>query len=62
MIDDCVHFLDTFRARYSSELPAFLYSESLGRAITVWDGLILNGATVYASGVEGGTYLASREL
>ncbi|OMO81323.1 Alpha/beta hydrolase-1 [Corchorus olitorius] len=53
VIDDCVHFFDAFRARYPTELPAFLYSESLGGAIALyislrqkgaWDGLILNGA------------------
>ncbi|OMO87051.1 mtn21-like protein [Corchorus capsularis] len=53
VIDDCVHFFDAFRARYPPELPAFLYSESLGGAIALyisfrqkgaWDGLILNGA------------------
>ncbi|XVF23636.1 hypothetical protein REPUB_Repub13aG0056500 [Reevesia pubescens] len=53
IVDDCIQFFDSFRARQSPDLPAFLYSESLGGAIALyislrqkgsWDGLILNGA------------------
>lgn len=60
VVDDCVSFFDSFRSRYESSLPSFLYSESLGGAIALlitlrsrdalagasrpWDGLILNGA------------------
>lgn len=54
VVDDCIAFFNSFRARHSSPpLPAFLYSESLGGAISLyitlkqkgaWDGLILNGA------------------
>lgn len=53
VIDDCVQFFDSFRARYSADLPAFLYAESLGGAIALyitlrqksaWNGLVLNGA------------------
>ncbi|MBA0814018.1 hypothetical protein Gohar_019868 [Gossypium harknessii] len=53
VVDDCIQCFDSFRARHAPDLPAFLYSESLGGAIAlyislrqkgVWDGLILNGA------------------
>ncbi|XVE99318.1 hypothetical protein REPUB_Repub03eG0188000 [Reevesia pubescens] len=53
VVDDCIQFFDSFRARQAPNLPAFLYSESLGGAIALyislrqkgsWDGLILNGA------------------
>lgn len=56
VVDDCISFFNSFRARYSPSLPSFLYSESLGGAIALlitlrqepsgrtWDGVILNGA------------------
>ncbi|KAK4772550.1 hypothetical protein SAY86_014325 [Trapa natans] len=53
VVDDCISFFDSFRGRYRRDLPAFLYSESLGGAIALyitfrqkglWDGLVLNGA------------------
>lgn len=55
VVDDCISFFDSFRARYPSSLPCFMYSESLGGAIALlihlrggasrgWDGLVLNGA------------------
>ncbi|GAV69972.1 Abhydrolase_6 domain-containing protein [Cephalotus follicularis] len=53
VVDDCISFFDTFRATHAPDLPAFLYSESLGGAIALyitlrqkgaWDGLVLNGA------------------
>lgn len=54
VVEDCIVFFDSFRNRHSSPpLPAFLYSESLGGAISLyitlrqkglWSGLILNGA------------------
>ncbi|XVF83224.1 hypothetical protein PTKIN_Ptkin16aG0117000 [Pterospermum kingtungense] len=53
VVDDCIQFFNSYRARYSPDLPAFLYSESLGGAIALyisirqkgaWDGLILQGA------------------
>ncbi|KAL5998371.1 hypothetical protein ACLOJK_009311 [Asimina triloba] len=55
VVDDCVTFFDSFRARYPPSLPSFLYSESLGGAIALlihlggrssrpWDGIVLNGA------------------
>lgn len=53
VIDDCIQFFDSFRARYASDLPAFLYAESLGGAIALyitlrqkgaWNGSVLNGA------------------
>ncbi|KAI9124401.1 hypothetical protein K1719_004323 [Acacia pycnantha] len=60
VVDDCISFFDSFRSRYDSSLPSFLYSESLGGAIALlitlrrpdspagasrpWDGVILNGA------------------
>lgn len=55
VVDDCISFFDSFRARYPLSLPCFMYSESLGGAIALlihlrggpsrgWDGLVLNGA------------------
>ncbi|CAM8886947.1 hypothetical protein QQ045_028157 [Rhodiola kirilowii] len=55
VVDDCISFFDSFRARHAQNLPAFLYAESLGGAISLlitlrkergmpWDGLVLNGA------------------
>ncbi|CAL9189646.1 unnamed protein product [Musa hybrid cultivar] len=58
IVDDCVTFFDSFRARYPPSLPCFLYAESLGGAIALmihlrekdgratrgWDGVVLNGA------------------
>ncbi|KAK4835370.1 hypothetical protein QYF36_008931 [Acer negundo] len=54
VVDDAISFFDSFRARHAPDLPAFLYSESLGGAIALyitlrqkggaWRGLILNGA------------------
>lgn len=53
VVDDCVSFFDSFRARHGPSLPAFLYAESLGGAIALyialrqpraWAGLVLNGA------------------
>lgn len=53
VVEDCIQFFDTFRKAHAPNLPAFLYSESLGGAIALyitlrqkgmWDGLILNGA------------------
>ncbi|GAU15877.1 hypothetical protein TSUD_40980 [Trifolium subterraneum] len=54
VVDDCITFFESFRSRFDSSLPAFLYSESLGGAIALlitlrrsgspWNGLILNGA------------------
>lgn len=56
VVDDCISFFDTFRAKYDPSLPSFLYAESLGGAIALlitlrrsassrkWDGLVLNGA------------------
>ncbi|OWM70187.1 caffeoylshikimate esterase-like [Punica granatum] len=53
VVDDCISFFDSFRARHRPGLPAFLYAESLGGAISLyitlrqkgkWDGLVLNGA------------------
>ncbi|GAB2303013.1 hypothetical protein Dimus_037004 [Dionaea muscipula] len=55
VVDDCVSFFESFRARYPPSLPSFLYSESLGGAIALlitlrpdlsrpFDGLVLNGA------------------
>ncbi|XP_065851319.1 caffeoylshikimate esterase-like [Euphorbia lathyris] len=53
VVDDCIQFFDKFRETHAPNLPAFLYAESLGGAITLyitlrqksaWDGLILNGA------------------
>ncbi|KAG9445588.1 hypothetical protein H6P81_011716 [Aristolochia fimbriata] len=56
VVDDCVAFFTSFRARYPPSLPAFLYSESLGGAIALlihlrggaggapWAGVVLNGA------------------
>ncbi|KAL5569312.1 hypothetical protein UlMin_025887 [Ulmus minor] len=55
VVDDCVSFFRDFRSRFPPSTPAFLYSESLGGAISLlitlrpnngkpWDGLILNGA------------------
>ncbi|XP_059628309.1 caffeoylshikimate esterase-like [Cornus florida] len=54
VVDDCIMFFDSFRARYSPDLPSFLYSESLGGAIALlitlrrggrpYDGVVLNGA------------------
>ncbi|WCJ42101.1 alpha/beta-Hydrolases superfamily protein [Euphorbia peplus] len=53
VVDDCIDFFSTFRETHAPGLPAFLYAESLGGAISLyitlkeksaWDGLILNGA------------------
>ncbi|KAL6126473.1 hypothetical protein ACLB2K_074522 [Fragaria x ananassa] len=54
VVDDCISFFESFRARHAPSLPSFLYAESLGGAIAIlvtlrrvgrpWDGLILNGA------------------
>ncbi|GAV69971.1 Abhydrolase_6 domain-containing protein [Cephalotus follicularis] len=53
VVDDCILFFDAFRKKFAANLPAFLYTESLGGAIGlyitlrqkgVWDGLVLNGA------------------
>ncbi|KAM3698294.1 hypothetical protein ACB098_06G178000 [Castanea mollissima] len=56
VVDDCISFFTSFRARHAPSLPSFLYSESLGGAIALlitlrekrveldWDGLVLNGA------------------
>ncbi|XP_045827330.1 caffeoylshikimate esterase-like [Trifolium pratense] len=54
VVDDCITFFESFRSRFGSSLPSFLYSESLGGAIALlitlrrsgspWNGLILNGA------------------
>ncbi|XP_068652703.1 caffeoylshikimate esterase-like [Aristolochia californica] len=57
VVDDCITFFQSFRARYPPSLPAFLYSESLGGAIALlihlrgphacggpWAGVVLNGA------------------
>ncbi|KAI4302332.1 hypothetical protein MLD38_038090 [Melastoma candidum] len=53
VVDDCISFFDSFRARFPASLPAFLYAESLGGAIALyitlrqkgaWRGLVLNGA------------------
>lgn len=54
VVDDCISFFESFRSRFDSSLPSFLYSESLGGAIAIlitlrrgglpWNGLILNGA------------------
>lgn len=54
VVDDCISFFDSFRARYAPSLPSFLYSESLGGAIALlitlrrgglpFDGIVLNGA------------------
>lgn len=56
VVDDCVSFFRSFRARHAPSLPAFLYAESLGGAIALlialrprvdggeWDGVVLNGA------------------
>ncbi|KAJ8765984.1 hypothetical protein K2173_020500 [Erythroxylum novogranatense] len=53
VVDDCIQHFAKFRETHAPNLPAFLYSESLGGAISLyitlrqkgaWDGLILNGA------------------
>ncbi|KAH6760355.1 alpha/beta-Hydrolases superfamily protein [Perilla frutescens var. hirtella] len=58
VVDDCISFFDGFRSRHGLDLPAFLYSESLGGAIALlivlrregivperrFDGVVLNGA------------------
>ncbi|KAL1820265.1 hypothetical protein ACET3Z_015134 [Daucus carota] len=55
VVDDCIAFFDSFRARYAPSLPSFLYSESLGGAIALlitlrrsgskpYNGVVLNGA------------------
>ncbi|XP_038711720.1 caffeoylshikimate esterase-like [Tripterygium wilfordii] len=52
IVTDCVQFFDTMKSNYP-KLPAFLYGESLGGAISIlvclaqkgeWDGLILSGS------------------
>lgn len=52
VIQDCIHFFDSVKQEHR-KLPAFLYGESLGGAVSIliclkqkneWDGLILNGA------------------
>ncbi|CAA0814466.1 alpha/beta-Hydrolases superfamily protein [Striga hermonthica] len=35
VVDDCISFFNSFRARYAVDLPAFLYAESLGGAIAL---------------------------
>lgn len=35
VVDDCVWFFDSFRARHTPSLPSFLYAESLGGAIAL---------------------------
>ncbi|KAK9282799.1 hypothetical protein L1049_011020 [Liquidambar formosana] len=55
VVEDCISFFDSFRARHAPSLPSFLYAESLGGAIALlitlrrgasrpWDGIVLNGA------------------
>lgn len=53
VVDDAISFFDSFRAKHAPDLPAFLYAESLGGAISLyitlrqkghWSGLVLNGA------------------
>jgi len=58
VVDDCIAFFDAFREKHAPSLPAFLYAESLGGAISLlivlrqkesgggrkFDGLVLNGA------------------
>ncbi|KAF8402744.1 hypothetical protein HHK36_010834 [Tetracentron sinense] len=55
VVDDCVTFFDSFRAKHPPSLPSFLYAESLDGAISLlihlwrgpsrpWDRLVLNGA------------------
>lgn len=53
VVDDCISFFESFRARHAQSLPCFLYSESLGGAIALlitfrrpgsYQGVILNGA------------------
>ncbi|KAI4339415.1 hypothetical protein MLD38_024362 [Melastoma candidum] len=53
VVDDCISFFDSFRARFPPSVPAFLYVESLGGAIALyitlrqkgaWRGPVLNGA------------------
>lgn len=52
VVDDCIAFFASYRARHPPSLPSFLYAESLGGAIALlvtlrgdaWDGLVLNGA------------------
>lgn len=56
VVDDCISFFDSFRERHAPpNLPSFLYSESLGGAISLlivlrkdlkrpFDGVVLNGA------------------
>ncbi|CAK7345906.1 unnamed protein product [Dovyalis caffra] len=52
VVSDCIKFFDSVKAN-NPKLPAFLYGESLGGAISIliclkqgyaWDGLILSGA------------------
>ncbi|KAL3523430.1 hypothetical protein ACH5RR_016264 [Cinchona calisaya] len=56
VVDDCISFFDSFRERHAPpNIPAFIYSESLGGAIALlitlrkdlkrpFDGVVLNGA------------------
>jgi alpha-beta hydrolase superfamily lysophospholipase len=56
VVEDCISFFDSFRSRYSQDLPCFLYAESIGGAIALlitlrrsassqsYAGVILNGA------------------
>lgn len=52
VVNDCIQYFDSVKADHP-KLPAFLYGESLGGAISIliclkrrfaWDGLILNGS------------------
>ncbi|OAY31574.1 caffeoylshikimate esterase [Manihot esculenta] len=52
LVNDCIQFFDSFK-KHHPKLPAFLYGESLGGAISIliclkqrfaWNGLILNGS------------------
>ncbi|PRQ58817.1 putative 2-acylglycerol O-acyltransferase [Rosa chinensis] len=35
VVDDCISFFESFRARHAPSLPSFLYAESLGGAIAI---------------------------
>ncbi|KAL6123866.1 hypothetical protein ACLB2K_076383 [Fragaria x ananassa] len=35
VVDDCISFFESFRARHAPSLPSFLYAESLGGAIPI---------------------------
>ena len=36
VVDDCISFFESFRARHAPSLPSFLYAESLGGAIAIF--------------------------